>query len=127
MFYLLYLVEVMEIMESSQTSLKSVPCSLCKFIIQYLYTVVGDNRSAAAVEEALDKVCNILPATMRPDCTSFVTKYGPTIAILLAQNKTPEQICDFIKVCNNGTQDITRSKWNAALFFSFNERFLIYR
>jgi hypothetical protein len=30
---------------------------------------------------------------------------------MLAKNETPVQVCDFIKVCHNGTQQITPRKY----------------
>ena len=91
----------------------------------YIDKQIGNNRSAAAIEAALDKVCNILPAPVRSNCTTFVTKYGPIIAILLAKNSTPAEVCDFLKICNNGTQLETSRKYNAKIqLFSIDFLFI---
>jgi saposin len=86
-------------------------------VIGYLETATQGNKSSAAIEAALDKVCNVLPGSLKDNCTAFVKKYGPIIAFLLKKNSTTVEICDFLKVCNNGTQQITPSKINIQLFF----------
>ncbi len=72
---------------------------------------IGNNRSEAAIEAELDKVCNILPTPVRGSCTDFVKKHGAAIATLLGKNVSGEQVCDFIKVCHNGTQHVAPSKY----------------
>jgi len=79
-------------------------CSLCEFVIQYLEKAVGNNRSEAAVEAYLDKVCLLLPGPTQTLCLNFVNKSGPIIAKLISQNQTVAQICDTLKMCNNGTE-----------------------
>jgi len=90
--------------EPKTLSPNSIECTLCEFVLNYIDKSIGDNRSIAAIEAAMEKVCNVLPTPVRANCTSFVNKYGPIIALLLAKNSTPEQVCDFLKLCNNGTQ-----------------------
>ncbi|CAF1045581.1 unnamed protein product [Rotaria magnacalcarata] len=103
------LLERVQQMESKQVSLNGLQCTFCKLIIGYLESAVQNNRTPAAIEAALEKVCNYLPATLKDNCTHFVKIYGPIIAILLEKNATAVQVCNFIKLCNNGTQDITSS------------------
>ena len=86
-------------------SFKSVECTFCKYLIGYVDTATQNNRTPAAIEAQLEKACNILPATLKDNCTRLVKKYGPIIAILLATNATPVQVCNFIKLCTNGTQE----------------------
>ena len=81
-------------------------------MLNYIDKSIGDNRSIAAIEAAMEKVCNVLPTPVRANCTSFVNKYGPIIALLLAKNSTPEQVCDFLKICNNGTQQAVARKYH---------------
>jgi saposin len=85
-------------------------------VIGYLETATQGNKSSAAIEAALDKVCNVLPGSLKDNCTQFVKTYGPIIAFLLKNNKTTVEICDFLKACKNGTQQITPSKINIQLF-----------
>ena len=82
----------------------SIECTLCKYVISYVDTVVQNNKSEAAVEAALDKVCTILPAALKTKCEGFVAIYGPVIPQLIIQFASPDQVCDALKLCNNGTQ-----------------------
>jgi len=75
-------------------------CVLCEFIITYVEKTVGDNHSIAAVDAALGKVCNILPASLQPNCTHFVNIFGIPIAMLIAKNESAQQICTSLKACN---------------------------
>ena len=86
--------------------MKAVECSLCKYLVGYIDKTLGNNKSSAAVEAALDKACNVLPTPVRAECTTFAHKYAPLIALLIAKNATPEEVCDFLKVCHNGTQEL---------------------
>ena len=87
-------------------SVKSTECSLCKYVVTYLDAVLQTNKSAAAIEAALEKVCAILPSSLKANCTKFVDTYGPILAQLLVKYATPDQVCNALKVCTNGTQSI---------------------
>jgi saposin len=117
-FYFFTLARPVPAIESKSSSVNSLECTLCEFVINYIEKAIGSNRSAAAIEAALEKVCNVLPSSLRPNCTSFVNKYGLIIAILLAKNESAEQVCDFIKVCHNGTQEIAPGKYTLITAFS---------
>ena len=95
--------------KSAQSSVGTAQCSLCKYIVSYLDAVLQNNKSEAAIEAALEKVCGILPASLKTQCVKFVDTYGPILAQLLAKYATPEQVCDALKVCNNGTQQAAMS------------------
>ena len=84
----------------------SAECSLCKYVVTYLDAVLQNNKSEAAIEAALEKVCGILPASLKTQCVKFVDTYGPILAQLLAKYATPDQVCNALKVCNNGTLEI---------------------
>jgi saposin len=104
-----FLAQPLPTTESETITPNALECTLCEFVINYINKAIGDNRSAAAIEAQLEKVCNILPSSVRPNCTSFVDKYGVIIAFLLARNSSAEQVCDFIKVCKNGTEQVAPS------------------
>jgi saposin len=102
-----------------ELTVKSVECSLCKYLAGYVEKHLGSNHSSAAVEAALDKACSVLPGPVKTECDKFAHTFAPVIALLLAKNATAEQICDYIKVCNSGTQELT-SKYNTARFLSLS-------
>ncbi len=93
-----------------QTSVNSVECSLCKYIVQYVDTAVQNNKSEAAIEAALEKVCTILPHALNSSCVQFVISYGPVLVQLIEQYGSPDLVCAALKMCHNGTQKIASSE-----------------
>ena len=77
---------------------------MCKYIVGYVENVIQNNKSAAAVEAALEKVCSIVPGALKDKCDKFVNNYGPIIALLLLKYNDTTQVCNALKVCNNGTE-----------------------
>ncbi|CAF3355329.1 unnamed protein product [Rotaria socialis] len=76
-------------------------CTLCHYVISYLDAVLKNNKSEQAVEEALKKVCTILPSKERTRCEEFVNSYGPVLAQLIAEMADPNTICSYLGVCQN--------------------------
>ena len=52
------------------------------------------------IEAALEKVCSILPSTVKAECDDFVKTYAPMIVQLLVQELDPEQVCTVIGLCS---------------------------
>ncbi|CAF4224289.1 unnamed protein product, partial [Adineta steineri] len=96
-----------EVNEFIESSIKSAQCSLCKYVVSYIDAVIQNNKSEAAIEAALEKVCGILPAPIKAPCITFVDAYGPILVQLIEKYATPEQVCNALKMCHNGTQEIT--------------------
>jgi len=90
--------------------INSAECSLCKYVVGYIDNVIQNNKSEAAIDAALEKVCTILPASLKDKCVQFVDTYGPVLSQLIAKYATPEQVCNALKLCHNGTQEITPRK-----------------
>jgi saposin len=64
-----------------------------------LDAVLKNNKSDAAVEEALSKVCTILPRKERTDCDEFVKNYGPVLADLISELADPKLVCRYLGMC----------------------------
>ncbi len=92
-----YLVEAVKAVDAS------VECTLCKYVVSYVDAVIQTNKSEAAIDSALEKVCTILPHTLRNSCISFVDTYGPVLVELIAKYETADVVCSALKICNNGT------------------------
>ncbi len=84
-----------------------VECSLCKFIVGYVDNVIKNNKSEAAIEAALEKVCTILPKALNSSCVQFVETYGPNLVKLIEEYGTPDAVCVAIKACDKQTQALT--------------------
>ena len=94
----------------------STQCTICKFVVSYIDTVIQNNKSEAAIEAALEKVCTILPHALNASCVTFVETYGPMLVTLLENYTSPEKVCEALKLCHNGTEDIVPSKTNGRDF-----------
>ncbi|XP_077999573.1 prosaposin-like isoform X1 [Glandiceps talaboti] len=84
-------------------------CQLCKFVGQYLLTVLEKNATQQEIEQALDQVCAILPASIKDECTSLVAEYGPIVFQLLDQ-LSPDQICQVLGLCSSSSVKVSPVK-----------------
>jgi len=80
----------------------SVQCVLCEFVISKLDSMLADNATEQEIEQAVEKVCNLLPSTISSECDSLVEQYGPAIIKLLASEAAPATICGFLGLCGSG-------------------------
>lgn len=74
-------------------------CDVCKLVMGAIDDLLGSNRSEPAVENALEKVCNMFPDTIRSECVIFVSTYAPDIINLLVQELDPSDVCRTLKLC----------------------------
>lgn len=77
----------------------ALECSLCKIVINEVENLIGSNRSEAAIEAALDKVCNVLPSALAGACQALVNQYAPQIINLLVNEFPADVICQKIGLC----------------------------
>ena len=56
-----------------------VECALCEYALAEVESILGNNRSVAAVEAALQKVCNALPRSVASACDDLVATYYPQL------------------------------------------------
>ncbi|XP_046570098.1 prosaposin-like [Haliotis rubra] len=78
----------------------SVECTLCEFALTEVDQILGNNRSQAAVEAALDKICNMLPSSVSDECVNFVNcVWGCHHQTAFVQNLKPDEICKEIGLC----------------------------
>src|SRR5271154_6248470 len=104
-----------------ELTVNSVECSLCKYIVGYIDTIIQNNKSEAAIEAALEKVCTILPHALNHTCVQFVETYGPVLVQLIEKYGTPDLVCDALKLCKNGTEEAAETKSRKFLFKIFDE------
>ena len=90
-------------------------CMLCRYVVTYLDAVLKNNKSEAAVEAALGRVCSLLPSKIidlrefflplfclekdRPRCAEFVKNYGAALADLIAEYADPGLVCQYLGMC----------------------------
>ncbi|CAG2240103.1 PSAP [Mytilus edulis] len=74
-------------------------CTLCKFIVQAVSNYTTQNQSAAAINASVYQVCNELPALLKNLCQT----YAPIIINDITAGFDPEQTCEKVKLCSNGS------------------------
>lgn len=84
----------------------TIDCQLCELIVGYVDSFIGSNRTEAAIQKALDDVCDVIPAGMRAQCHLFVDEYSGVVVQLLLQELDPQQVCIFIGICTNGKENV---------------------
>ncbi|CAF3884027.1 unnamed protein product, partial [Rotaria sp. Silwood1] len=81
-------------------NLDSTPeCMLCHYVVSYLDAILKNNKSEAAVEAALSRVCTILPRKERTRCGEFVKTYGPVLVELIFEVADPQLVCRYLGMC----------------------------
>ncbi|CAF3793085.1 unnamed protein product [Rotaria sp. Silwood1] len=93
-------------------------CTLCHYVVSYLDAILKNNKSEAAVEAALEKVCTILPTKERAQCDEFVKTYGPVLAELIAEMADPDTICRYLGMCQVSLPIKTTTKKPAPVTYS---------
>ena len=96
-------------MESAKSLAATVECSLCKYVVGFVDQEIENNKTDAAVEAALEKVCGLLPHTLNSSCVQFVETFGPNLLKFIEKYGTPDRVCDAIKMCHNGSVEVAPS------------------
>uniref|UniRef100_A0A1B6E2D6 Pulmonary surfactant-associated protein B n=1 Tax=Clastoptera arizonana TaxID=38151 RepID=A0A1B6E2D6_9HEMI len=81
-------------------------CVLCEFIMSQLEKELQDKKTEEEIKNAVLKICQVLPATVRPQCSKFVEKYADLIIELLAASVDPKGLCTAMKLCPTPDVDI---------------------
>jgi len=76
-----------------------VACEICKAIISQIDKLVGANASVSQIVAAVEKVCSILPSSLKGTCDSFIEEYGPMVIAFLINKYPASQICATIGLC----------------------------
>ncbi|XP_077529784.1 prosaposin [Haemaphysalis longicornis] len=92
---------------STNVSAPSVPpkkvsddeCDLCQVIVKFVYDELKDHKTEEEVKQALDKVCSLLPDSLKQKCVDTVNTYYDMLVNLIIQGFTPEQVCQELGLC----------------------------
>lgn len=82
----------------------SEECVLCEFIINTLERFVNKNSTEEEIMTALNKVCSILPDTIKVQCNDFVKTYGQAMLKLLVSELKPELVCRTLGLCTSNSK-----------------------
>lgn len=93
-------VGTVQIIASEPKDRQSSPqCALCEFIMNKLEDMIGENATEKEIVAALEKVCDLLPHTVKTECDSFVSQYGRMVIQLLLQKLAPGVVCRALGLC----------------------------
>ncbi|XP_048361501.1 prosaposin isoform X2 [Sphaerodactylus townsendi] len=85
-------------------------CDVCKVVIAYVDKQLQKNATTAEIEAALERVCNLLPASYRDQCDQFVEQYEPMAVQLLAEMMDPGFVCSKLGACGVSTHPLLGSE-----------------
>jgi len=90
-----------EIPSVKTKKLKSLPCNLCQYLVNYLDAIIQSNSTETKFEDALDRACKILPDTkLQSECQVLVHLYGVDLIKLLVEFGNPKTVCQELGICD---------------------------
>jgi len=90
-----------EIPAIKSRKLKSLPCNLCQYLVNYLDAIISSNATETKFEDALDHACKILPTTkIQSECKVLVHLYGTDMIKLIVEFGNPKKVCETIGICD---------------------------
>jgi len=105
-----------KILFSDPQQVKSPYCTLCEVVVQDLEKSLGNKKTQASIEQALDIVCTSLSAPVHKECEKMVAKYTEEIVDLFLQEYTAKEICAELGLCVDNqinTNDIFSIEFDA--------------
>ena len=92
--------EFIQIPAIKTDKLKSLPCNLCQYIVNYAETILQSNTTEVKFEQALEKACKVLPGEkLQAECKSLVHLYAPDLMKYIAEYGDPKAVCQAIGLC----------------------------
>ncbi|XP_037274476.1 prosaposin [Rhipicephalus microplus] len=80
-------------------------CDICKVVVKFVYDELQDNKTEEEVKKLLDKVCSVLPESLKQTCTDTVNTYYDQLVQLIVQGFTPEEVCEQLSLCTSASKE----------------------
>jgi len=85
---------------SLKKKVKSVPCTLCEYLVNSLDAIIESNATETKFQEALDKACKILPDTkLQSECKILVNLYGADLIKFFIEFGDATIVCQKLGFC----------------------------
>uniref|UniRef100_A0A8C9TI50 Prosaposin n=1 Tax=Scleropages formosus TaxID=113540 RepID=A0A8C9TI50_SCLFO len=94
---------------------ESPQCVVCEFVMKELESLVENPKEEEAVVHAVEKVCSLLPSTLKSQCKDLIDAYGQAIIELLVQEADPKTICTVLGLCK-GANRMDKAQFEAGGF-----------
>ncbi|CAH0559155.1 unnamed protein product [Brassicogethes aeneus] len=85
-------------------------CALCEFVMREIDDQLKDNKTDDQIKKAVEKVCTIMPKSLRSQCKDFIDQNSDTIIALLSEALEPSEICAMLNFCDKKTFDVMRGE-----------------
>ncbi|XP_028844397.1 prosaposin isoform X2 [Denticeps clupeoides] len=82
----------------------SPQCAICEFIMKEIEDMLEDQSTEEAVVNAVEKVCIVLPSTLKAQCQDLIDTYGKAIIELLVQEADPKTVCSLLGLCTEANR-----------------------
>jgi len=79
-------------------------CDVCKMAVRYIDGILEQNATESQIEDAVRKVCNFMPESVRTECDQLVEQYEPVLVQLLLQMLDPDFVCMKVGACPEALQ-----------------------
>ncbi|KAL0210241.1 hypothetical protein P9112_010325 [Eukaryota sp. TZLM1-RC] len=90
---------------SSPSDSNSPACSLCKWLVQLIYSKLEDSEEH--IIDFVGKTCDMLPSpSWSQSCHVWVDQYGKIIIDLLKSGLSPDFVCHFTGTCVSKPQNL---------------------
>lgn len=74
-------------------------CIMCEFIMTQLDMELKDKKSQDDIKHTIEKICFIMPKTVRHDCDKFMEKYAISIFNMVGK-VPPKEMCQKMLLCS---------------------------
>ena len=78
-------------------------CTICEYAITTIEKELSNNATEAEIIATVEKICDILPSTVKDECKQLVEEEGPQIIQLLVEKADPQTVCSALKLCTNAS------------------------
>lgn len=88
------------IQKENISSLAIDECTICTTVVDYLDKLLEDDNVDKEITQVVEKVCNIVPASVKDKCSTVIETYGPYILQMIGQVADSKQVCQDIDLCS---------------------------
>uniref|UniRef100_A0A1E1WGK9 Pulmonary surfactant-associated protein B n=1 Tax=Pectinophora gossypiella TaxID=13191 RepID=A0A1E1WGK9_PECGO len=77
-------------------------CVICEFVLKEIDDEIKDKHNDDEIKKIVHGVCKRMPKSVKSECDQFVEKYADLVISLLAQELSPDEVCQELKLCPSG-------------------------
>ena len=89
--------------------LGGLECAACEYLMSLVESVLGNNATEAEIVQFVDKVCTLVPGSLKPACESLIETYGPKLIQFLLDREDPATFCAQVGLCKKSVSSAPRS------------------